>query len=182
MKPLSSLSLEALYQLFPIELKPYNESYKTQYLKEETLLKSLLKEELKTIYHIGSTAILSIVSKPIVDILILLKEEANENKTINKLKEHGYLLMRQADNPFAVSFNKGYTPNGYESEVYHIHIRKKGIDEVIFRDKLNSDLKLAKAYEALKEALLLKHGLNRDLYTEGKTDFVKYVLKLKQDN
>ena len=68
-KKLSEMSLEELWQLFPIILTEHQECWKEWYLEEETLLKKVLPK-VQRISNIGSTAISSIWAKPVVDILV----------------------------------------------------------------------------------------------------------------
>ena len=81
-----------------------------------------------------------------------------------------------------ISFNKGYTENGFAEKVYHIHLRYTGDNnELYFRDYLNENPETAKEYETLKLELWKKYEHNRDGYTESKTQFVeKYTLIAKE--
>ena len=54
-KKLSEMSLEELWQLFPIILEKHQECWKNWYLEEETFLKNVLPQ-FERISHIGSTA------------------------------------------------------------------------------------------------------------------------------
>ncbi len=54
---LEELSLEKLWELFPITFTEYDEKFKDSYLKEEKVLKSLIGNYIKRISHIGSTSI-----------------------------------------------------------------------------------------------------------------------------
>ena len=67
-KKLSEMSLEELWQLFPIFLTEYQTSWKEWYSEEEIFLKKAIPSARKS--HIGSTAIGSIWAKPIIDILL----------------------------------------------------------------------------------------------------------------
>ncbi len=101
---LENLSLEKLWELFPITFTDYSENFKNAYL-EEKILNSLIGNYIKRISHIGSTSIKNIKTKPIVDILI----EINFNdKDIVKeiLCNNNYILMNESANK--ISFNKGY--------------------------------------------------------------------------
>lgn len=167
---LNDLSSEELWELFPITFVDNNIKFEKQFLTEKENLRLLLGNYIKRISHIGSTAIKNIKTKPIVDILI---EIDFDNKDIVKeiLLNNHYILMSEA--PDKISFNKGYTINGYADNVFHIHIKKFGdCDELYFRDYLNDHLPKAKEYEKLKEELYSKYKPNRDLYTAGKTEFV----------
>lgn len=173
MDDLSALSLEELWQLFPIILKEYNDIYPLLYKKQEVELVKILGNNIRRISHIGSTAIKTIVSKPIIDILIEIDDQ-NIEEVIDKLNNNNWLCMSHKKKPLKVSFNKGYTPNGFADEVYHAHVRAYGdCDELYFRDYLNSHEDVATDYEKLKLALGIKHKFNRDAYTEAKTSFIE---------
>ncbi len=176
---LEDMSLEKLWELFPITFTDYSDDFKTIYLQEEKNLKSLIGNYIKRISHIGSTSIINIKTKPIIDILI----EINfDNKDIVKdiLRKHNYILMN--DNIDKISFNKGYTINGYNDNVFHIHIKEYGnCDELYFRDYLNENQQKAKEYEKLKLELYNKNKPNRDLYTEGKKAFVTEIVNLAKE-
>ena len=75
-KKLTEMSLEELWQLFPIILTEHQECWKKWYLEEETLLKKVLPK-VQRISNIGSTAIPSIWAKPIVDILVEVPKKSN---------------------------------------------------------------------------------------------------------
>jgi GrpB-like predicted nucleotidyltransferase (UPF0157 family) len=46
-------------------------------------------------------------------------------------------------------------------------------EELYFRDYLNENSNIAEEYQRLKLNLWQQYELNRDAYTEGKTEFVK---------
>ena len=75
-KKLSEMSLEELWQLFPIFLTEHKDYWKSWYLQEANLLKNTLPQIAK-INHIGSTAIPTIWAKPIIDILVEIPTEHN---------------------------------------------------------------------------------------------------------
>lgn len=176
---LNDLSLEELWELFPITFTDYNENFKTIYLKEESILKSLLGNYIKRINHIGSTSIKNIKTKPIIDILIEI-DFANKDIVKEILLSNNYILMNETSTK--ISFNKGYTEKGYADNVFHIHIKRyKDCDELYFRDYLNDNLSKAKEYEKLKIELYNKYKPNRDLYTEGKNEFVSEIVNLAKE-
>ena len=80
-----------------------------------------------------------------------------------------------------LSFNKGYTVDGFAEKVFHVHLRYAGDnDELYFRDYLNDNSDIAHEYENLKLKLWKEFEYNRDAYTHAKTDFVKmYTTKAK---
>lgn len=76
-----------------------------------------------------------------------------------------------------MSFNKGYTPEGYADKVFHIHFHRIGDnDEILFRDYLIAHPMAAKEYERLKLSLLPKYSHDRDGYTDAKSEFVRKIV------
>ena len=170
-KKLSEMSLEELWQLFPIILTAHQDCWKEWYFEEEILLKKVLPQA-QRISHIGSTAISSIWAKPIVDILVEIPKESNLFFYKDLIARNGYICMSESEK--ALSFNKGYTENGFAERVFHLHLRYTGDNnELYFRDYLNEFPDIAKEYEKLKLSLWKEYERNRDAYTNAKTAFVK---------
>ena len=72
-----------------------------------------------------------------------------------------------------LSWNKGYTPQGYAERVFHLHLRHEGAhDELYFRDWLRLSPEAAKEYEALKLHLAETYRYNRDGDTAAKAAFI----------
>ncbi len=83
-------------------------------------------------------------------------------------------FVRMSDEYKRISFNRGYTKNGFADKVYHVYLRYTGDnDELFFRDYLNDHPDIAKEYEALKMDLWKKFEHNRNAYTDAKTDFIR---------
>lgn len=171
---LKKLSLNELWELFPITFVDWEDQFEKYYSEERQKLKLLLGNYPKRISHIGSTAIKNIKTKPIIDILIEIDFD-NKAAVKNLLLSDNYILMSEENNK--ISLNKGYTVNGYADKVFHIHIKNYGeCDELYFRDYLNEHPQKAKEYEKLKLALFDRYKPNRDLYTQGKGKFVNEVV------
>ena len=173
-KKLSEMTLEELWQLFPIFLKEHKPCWADWYNEEVKLLQSILPPATEY-YHVGSTAVKGIKAKPIVDILIVVFSPDQLQQTAKLLQENGYIVMATSEK--RISLNKGYTEEGFAEKVFHLHIRLKGdTDEILFRDYLNAHPAVAKEYEALKLQLWEKYEHDRDAYTNAKTEFVtKYT-------
>lgn len=178
-KKLSEMSLEELWQLFPIFLTEHKVCWKDWYVEEESLLKLLLPPKAR-INHIGSTAVHVIWAKPIIDILVEVPEECNLLDVKDILVNNGYICMTQCID--RISFNKGYTENGFADRVFHLHLRYYGNnDELYFRDYMNDNPMIAKEYEKLKLSLWKAYEHNRDGYTNAKHEFVsEHTQKAKE--
>ena len=161
-KNLSEMSLEELWQLFPIILTAHQDCWKEWYLEEEALLKAVFSQQTR-INHIGSTAVSSIWAKPIIDILVEVPKGSSLLYYKDLLVRNDYICM--AENEKGRSFNKGYTEKGFAERVFHLHLRYAGDNnELYFRDFLNDFPDVAQEYEKLKLSLWKEFEHNRDAY------------------
>ena len=182
-KKLEEMSLEELWQLFPIFLVEHKSEWKDWYESEKANLKKILGANvIKRIEHIGSTAIPNIWAKNIVDILLEVDRIEDLARVRDLLVKNGWLVMSESSN--RISLNKGYTEQGFAEKVFHLHLRLMGDhDEIYFRDYLCQHPDIAQAYQELKLSLWKKFEHNRDAYTDAKTDFINhYVLEAKSSN
>lgn len=174
-KQLSEMSLEELWQRFPIFLTEYKPCWREWYSQEEVFLKKVMPKGAR-ISHIGSTAIGSIWAKPIIDILVELPREVTLSDYIELLVNGGYICMSQDDE--RISFNKGYTEHGFAERVFHLHLRYVGDNsELYFRDYLIEHPDAASEYEKMKRKLWKEYEHNRDGYTNAKTELVQRYTK-----
>lgn len=179
-KKLSQMTLEELWQLFPIILTEHKPYWADWFNEEVEELKSILSPNTEY-YHIGSTAVNGIMAKPIIDIMIVVNSPEKLTQTGELLRKHNRIIMSATDT--RISLNKGYTENGFAERVFHYHIRLNGdTDENYFRDYLNAHPDVAKDYERLKLSLCKVYKHNRDAYTNAKADFVKYYTELAKQN
>ena len=77
-KALEDLTLEELWQLFPIFLREHQDEWKGWYAEERLRLLSFLPEhQIVHLSHIGSTSLETIWAKPIVDIMLEIPKVAD---------------------------------------------------------------------------------------------------------
>ncbi|MDE6557414.1 MAG: GrpB family protein [Duncaniella sp.] len=176
-KKLEDMTLEELWELFPVTLVPHNRDWLVWAKEEIAYLGNILANYSPLISHIGSTAIPGIYAKPIVDILVEVSPETNMLKIKETLKTNGYICMSESER--RLSFNKGYTHAGYAEKVFHIHLHLSGDnDELLFKEYLLKHPELAKEYEKMKLSLLPRFRNNRDAYTHSKSPFIQNILRL----
>ena len=172
------MTLEELWDLFPIVLKEHNPRYAGWYEQQRAGLIGLLGDaDVARISHIGSTAVPGLLAKPTVDILLEVRASSDVRSILDRLQAAGWLLMSEQSDPLDLALNKGYTPEGFAEQVYHLHVRYLGDwDEPYFRDYLRDHAEAAAEYAELKQVLLERYEHDRDAYTEAKTDLIhKYT-------
>lgn len=171
-KNLSEMTLDELWELFPIFLVPHDDRWKDSFNEiEETQTGHLAGWPGVRISHIGSTAVQGIWAKNIIDVMVEIPENVDMKDIAQILEQNGFIIMSSGTK--RISLNKGYTEKGFADKVYHIHLRYAGDnDELYFRDYLNEHPAVAKEYETLKLRLWKQYEHNRDAYTAAKTDFI----------
>ena len=190
MKSLQDLTLQELWQLFPIKLTPHDERWRMWYEDARAELQKIIPhDDLGSIHHVGSTAIPGIWAKPIVDILIELRKDADMEAIAKIIEKSGWMIMsntpqhREDDAliPQRISLNKGYTIHGFADRVFHLHLRYEGDNrEIAFAEYLIHHPDAAKEYEALKLSLWHDFEHDRDGYTAAKTAFIQRINKLSE--
>lgn len=184
MKKLEEMTLEELWELFPIILKEHRSEYKRWYEEEKQQLTELFADfPIQRINHIGSTSVEGLIAKPIVDILLELPDMYDVEEASARLQNADWILMIEDKEKQTLDLNKGYTPEGFAEKVYHLHVRAIGDwDELYFRDYLRKYPEVARQYEELKLTLKEKYEHNRDAYTDEKSKFVqKYSQKAREE-
>ena len=147
-------------------------------------LKNILGDVAKDIQHIGSTSILSIKAKPIIDIAVAV-DDFNEFLAFKeKLENEGFYYRPQSDLGEQLLFASGSFYDGTgDLQTHFIHVVRTNSMEFInyinFRDYLNSTPSVAKEYENLKLSLVLQAPIDcgREKYLKGKHDFIVYTLR-----
>jgi len=146
-------------------------------------LQKILGNTAKAIQHVGSTSILSIKAKPIIDIAIAL-DDFDEILTFEEeLKKNGfYYRPSSIDNQLLFACGNLYEGTG-DLQTHFIHVVKTNSMEwrnyVNFRDHLNKNAEVAKDYENLKVSLAAAAPIDagREKYLAGKHDFIIYTLR-----
>lgn len=169
----SSLDAERLAALLPVILVDHDPSWETAYVRERQFLVSVFGDTISRISHIGSTAVPGLPAKPTIDILIELSYDVDLHAITEQLRNAGYAVNTPEKD--LIMYLKGYTPQGFKGQAYHIHVRLAGDwDELYFTDYLKAHASAAAAYAELKQRLQQRFPHDRDGYTEAKGDFIRY--------
>lgn len=146
-------------------------------------LKRILGDLIKDIQHVGSTAILSIKAKPIIDIAVAVDDFDAVLRLEKELKDSGFYYRPNAlGNQLLFACGSFYEGTG-NRQTHFIHIVRTNsmdwINYINFRDYLNKTPSAAKKYEDLKISLARQTPADsgREKYTKGKHDFIANILR-----
>jgi GrpB-like predicted nucleotidyltransferase (UPF0157 family) len=127
--------------------------------------------------HIGSTAVVGLLAKPIVDIAIELAADVDIDRVVDVICSLGYEYRGDAANNGGVVFVLDVRPS---VRVAHVHAITHGDVQwgryLEFVALLSSDAKARAAYETVKRELAAANPDGREEYTSGKTDIVSQLL------
>ena len=149
-------------------------------------LKKILGNVIKDIQHVGSTSILSIKAKPIIDIAVAVDDFDDIPNFEKELRDNGFYYRPNAQaslrNQLLFACGNFYEGTG-DLQTHFIHVVHTNsmdwINYINFRDYLNNTPSAAKEYEDLKVTLALQVPVDksREKYLEGKRDFIVYTLR-----
>lgn len=160
-----------------VELAAHRKEWKALYEQEEKLLRRAFGELLMGVEHIGSTAIAQIVAKPIIDIMVGVRDLAEVESRLSPLAAIGYEYRGESGIVGRRYFRKG-TP---AVSTHHLSATEYGGNlwrkHLLFRDYLREHREAAGRYDELKKELATKFKNNREAYTDAKTEFVEEILR-----
>ena len=157
-----------------VTLEDFSSSWAGDYLMEEGLLTTLFAYHIKTVAHIGSTAIPGLKAKPIIDILLVLEDAYPLQQAALQLSGLGYEKghFQQEEGNF---FIKGEA--GVHTHYLHLrHPQHSWEKYIVFRDYLVNHPAKAHEYESLKANLSRTYASNRESYTRGQEAFILNIL------
>lgn len=161
-----------------VEVVPYHLDWPTQFEAEAALLRQIFGAEMLSIHHFGSTSIPGISAKPIIDILLIVRDIQRVDRLNPRLTAIGYVCVGEYGIPGRRFFYKGSD----EFRTHHLHVYQSGSPHILrhlaFRDYMRTHPIPAHAYARLKEQLANEFPENMEAYIAGKNAFVKAHEKL----
>ena len=148
-----------------VELCDHGKAWEQNAAQTIEKLKVIFGNVATDIQHVGSTSIVNIKAKPIIDIAVAVSDFDEVIKLIPALEESGF-MYRQHNVEDDMLFVCG--DQNADIRTHHVHVVKSGskgwYDYINFRNYLNAKPEVAKEYEALKLRLMSEHLINRLAY------------------
>ena len=158
-----------------IRIVDYDHDWPAQYETHAKIITDGLGNSLLRIEHIGSTSVVELAAKPIIDILAVMADSADEASYLPELQAAGSKLRVRE-------------PNFHEHRMLrtparhmHVHVYSQRAPEIlrilIFRDRLRSNAEDRKRYEGVKRRLATQSWSDMNAYADAKTDIIESIMK-----
>lgn len=157
-----------------IRVVEYDDRWPAQYKEHATIITKALGNSLLQIEHVGSTSVEGLAAKPIIDILVVVADSADESSYLPQLQAAGYEL--RVREPGFHEHRMLRTP----PRDVHVHVYSHGNSEVdrilLFRDRIRRDPEDRKRYESVKRRLTEREWPDMNAYADAKTEVIESIL------
>ena len=161
----------------PLIVVAYDPAWPQAFAAARAEILEAVGPDVKCVEHVGSTSVEGLDAKPIIDILVGVKDWHEATVTIAPLERVGWEFRGERGIPRRHYFVKR-TATGRRT--HHLHMLEVGTDRytemLAFRDYLRVHPDAAAQYAALKRALASRPLPQRGDYTDAKAPFIQDVL------
>lgn len=158
-----------------VEVLDYQTEWPLLFEKEKKILHQLFQENSHVVFHIGSTAVLGLAAKPIIDLMPVVYSLHQVDTLNEEMEQLGYVLKGENGLP-----GRRYFEKGGDYRTHHVHLFQIGNQEIIrhlaFRDYLRAHPKEAQIYGQLKKENALQYPNDIAAYIEAKMTVVKEII------
>lgn len=158
----------------PVTLQEYDARWPRWYAVEEAKIRAALGERVVLVEHCGSTSVPGLAAKPLIDVLLVVPDSADEDAYVPALVEAGYYLRLREPGWYEHRLVKGTVPN------VNVHVFSPGCVEVermlAFRDRLRSHDGDRAEYERVKRELAVRTWVRVQDYADAKTQVVEGII------
>ena len=161
-----------------IKIVDYDEDWPNRFQKHAMIFADALGPSALRIEHIGSRSVPGLGAKPIIDVLVVVTDSANESAYLPQLEAAGYALrVREPD------WHEHRMFRTSEEDV-HVHVYSPGCEEIrrclTFRDRLRRNVEDRNRYERTKRELAAKDWPDMNAYANAKTEVIEGIIAASQ--
>ncbi len=158
----------------PIVLVAYDPAWPDRFQDEAGRIRNAIGEQALRVEHVGSTSVPGLLAKPIIDILLVVADSANEALYVAELEEAGFRLHVREPGWYEHRMFKG------QQNDVHLHVFSQGCPEVermlAFRDWLRTNEADRELYARSKQALANLEWKYTQNYADAKGPVVQEIL------
>jgi GrpB-like predicted nucleotidyltransferase (UPF0157 family) len=152
----------------------YDPRWPELFRREADRIRAVLGSRALRIEHTGSTSVPGLVAKPVIDMLLVLTDSADEGTYVPDLETFGYLLRIREPN-----WHEHRMFNGPDTEI-NLHVFSFGCPEIdrilMLRDRLRSNAADRDLYARTKLALAKKEWKYVQNYADAKTVVIEEII------
>lgn len=164
----------------PITLVEYDLHWPKAFEREANRIRSVLGSKALQIEHVGSTSVPGLCAKPIIDMLLVVENSADESSYVPELEAAGYILRIRESEWFEHRLFKGPDTD------INLHVFSSGTSEIDrmlrFRDWLRSNESDREKYAQVKRSLAKSKWRHVQHYADAKTSIVQEIMERANDN
>lgn len=158
----------------PIHLADYDPVWPNLYERETARIRSLLGDRVRRLEHVGSTSVPGLAAKPIIDMILVVADSADEPAFVAPLEGGGYVLRIREPDWFEHRLFKGPDTN------INVHVFSDGCPEIermlAFRDRLRTHDDERRLYEDAKRELAAHEWTYVQHYADAKGEVVEAII------
>ena len=143
--------------------------------REAERIRAALGDRALQIEHTGSTSIPGLAAKPVIDILLVVADSADEAAYVPPLEAAGYVLRIREPAWFEHRLVKGADPTA------NVHVFSKDCVEIermlLFRDRLRANDAERELYEQTKRELARREWKFVQHYADAKSEVVEAIIE-----
>lgn len=166
-----------------VRLIEYSPKWKDEFKRSKNLILDHTHIQENRIEHIGSTSIIGMSAKPIIDIVIGVDDLEKVDKTLFKELEKVGFFRLKVNRPNEIVLAK-FLDESYKVKTHFIHLVEYEKDLwhnlIFFRDYLNSNKEAREKYLDIKKKYVSKSSTGIIDYTNYKENFVKEIYKKRK--
>ena len=157
-----------------IHLSAYDPDWPSAFARSAELVRKALGDKVLLLEHVGSTAVPGLSAKPIIDMVLAVRNAEDESAYVPPLQEQGFVLRIREPERFEHRLLKTPYTAG------HLHVFTSGCAEIdrmlAFRDWLRTHDEDRRRYEEAKFALAGRTWKHVQDYADAKSDVVQEIL------
>jgi GrpB-like predicted nucleotidyltransferase (UPF0157 family) len=160
----------------PIVIEAYNPEWPNEFAALAAPIRAALGDTALRIDHIGSTAVLGLAAKPVIDMQISVAALEPSAQFAGPLEALGYRFM--AANP---ERTKRYFREPLGQARMHLHVRQRGSwgeqFALLFRDYLRENQQDRDLYAQQKQSLAIRYRHDREGYVNAKEPLIWQIIQ-----
>ena len=159
----------------PVRLADYDATWPAAFEREAARIRSVLGDRVPLLEHVGSTSVPGLAAKPVIDIVLVVADPADEASYVAPLETAGYRLrIREPE------WHEHRLLNGPDTDDINLHVfppASPEIDRTLrFRERLRSDAAERELYERAKRELAARSWTYMQQYADAKSGVVAEIL------